>query len=163
MRARSRSTPDRNDGIKVDQTVINGDGLVGRVIEVGPTTATILLLTDPTFTVGARMAGSLEIGAVTGQGVDPLALELFNPQARARSRRPARHVGQSRKDRPFVPGVPIGEVIAVTPTPGALDPIGHGRPFANLTALRSGRRGRRTAAQGPARRVLPRRPRPAPT
>ncbi len=123
-----------NDGIKVDQTVINGDGLVGRVIEVGPSTATILLLADPTFTVGARMAGSLESGAVTGQGVDPLALELFNPQAAVEAGDLLVTLG-SRQGKPFVPGVPIGEVISVTPTPGALTRSATVRPFANLTAL----------------------------
>lgn len=123
-----------NDGIKLDQTVINGDGLVGRVIEVGPTTATVLLLADPTFTVGARMAGTLESGAVTGQGVDPLALELFNPQAALASGDLLVTLG-SRAGRPFVPGVPIGEVVSVTPTPGALTRSATVRPFANLTAL----------------------------
>lgn len=122
------------DGIKVDQTVINGDGLVGRVIQVGPSTATILLLSDPTFAVGARMAGSLETGAVTGQGADALTLELFNPQATLNEGDLLVTLG-SRSGRPFVPGVPIGEVLSVTPTPGALTRSATVQPFANLTAL----------------------------
>ncbi len=36
-------------------TVLNGDGLVGRVTTVGPNTATVLLANDPDFTVGTRM------------------------------------------------------------------------------------------------------------
>jgi cell shape-determining protein MreC len=35
------------DGIRPDMTVLNGDGLVGRVKTVGPTTATVLLAVDP--------------------------------------------------------------------------------------------------------------------
>ncbi|NJQ16780.1 UbiA family prenyltransferase, partial [Streptomyces bohaiensis] len=38
-----------------DMTVLNGDGLVGRVTTVGPGTATVLLASDPNFTVGTRM------------------------------------------------------------------------------------------------------------
>lgn len=105
------------DGLSTDLTVLNGDGLVGRVIEVGTSTATILLISDPTFTVGARLAGSLETGSVTGQGAAPLALELFNPQAEVARGDLLVTLG-SREDMPFVPGVPIGEVISVKPTQG---------------------------------------------
>jgi rod shape-determining protein MreC len=122
------------DGLSDDLTVLNGDGLVGRVIEVGTSTATILLIADPTFSVGARLAGSLETGSVTGQGAAPLALELFNPQAQVARGDLLVTLG-SREDMPFVPGVPIGEVISVKPTPGALTRSATVRLFANLTAL----------------------------
>ncbi len=36
------------DGLRRDQTVINGDGLVGRLTTVGFTTSTVLLAVDPT-------------------------------------------------------------------------------------------------------------------
>ncbi len=39
------------DGVTRDMTVLNGDGLVGRVTTVGPDTATVLLANDPDFTV----------------------------------------------------------------------------------------------------------------
>ncbi len=43
------------DGIKRDMTVLNADGLVGRVTTVGPDSSTVLLANDPDFTVGTRM------------------------------------------------------------------------------------------------------------
>ena len=43
------------DGIEPGQTVVDGDGLLGRTVRVGPFTSTVLLLTDPGFTVGARL------------------------------------------------------------------------------------------------------------
>ena len=49
-------------------TVLNGDGLVGRVTTVGPNTSTVLLASDPDFTVGTRMEKSDELGFATGQG-----------------------------------------------------------------------------------------------
>lgn len=48
------------DGLEVDMTVINGAGLVGRVVEVGPRTATVVLLVDATTSVwgpGGGVAG----------------------------------------------------------------------------------------------------------
>ena len=46
------------DGITRDMTVLNGDGLVGRITTVGPDTSTVLLANDPDFTVGTRMESS---------------------------------------------------------------------------------------------------------
>jgi len=122
------------DGITIDQTVLNGDGLVGRVTGVGPSTATILLLNDPSFAVGARLAGTMEIGAVRGQGRDPLALEVLNPQAQVAVDDALVTLG-SRDGRPFVPGVPIGEVYQVEATPGALTRTALVRPYVDFTTL----------------------------
>ena len=58
-----------SDGIRPDMTVINGDGLVGRVKTVGPTTSTVLLAVDPESSVGVRLEGSMEVGFTTGQGI----------------------------------------------------------------------------------------------
>ena len=35
------------DGVRPEMTVLNGDGLVGRVVQVGPSTSTVVLLSDP--------------------------------------------------------------------------------------------------------------------
>src|SRR3954470_525240 len=42
------------DGVRPEMTVVNGDGLVGRVKTVGPTTSTVLLAIDPDSSVGVR-------------------------------------------------------------------------------------------------------------
>lgn len=49
-------------------TVLNGEGLVGRVTTVGPNTATVLLANDPDFTVGTRLEKTDELGFAKGQG-----------------------------------------------------------------------------------------------
>ncbi|MFZ0325309.1 MAG: rod shape-determining protein MreC [Actinomycetes bacterium] len=122
------------DGIKIDQTVINGDGLVGRVASVGSSTATIVLLPDPSFAVGARLARTMEIGAVRGQGRAPLTLEVLNPQAQVSVSDALVTLG-SRDGRPFVPGVPIGEVYKVEATPGALTRTALVKPYVDFTTL----------------------------
>jgi len=103
----------RNDGLKPDLTVINGDGLVGRVLTAGLHSSTVLLTVDPSVSIGIRMEGSQEIGVLSGTGGAALTLQLLNPQARLRPGDRLVTFG-SRAGRPYVPGVPIGEVIAVS-------------------------------------------------
>jgi rod shape-determining protein MreC len=58
-----------DDGIKVDMPVVNGAGLVGKVVQVTPSRSTVQLITDPDFLVGVRLLGSdLATGTAHGQG-----------------------------------------------------------------------------------------------
>jgi rod shape-determining protein MreC len=122
------------DGISRDLTVLNGDGLVGRVVEVGPWTSTVLLAVDPDFRAGVRLESSMDIGYVTGKGERPLALDLLGGQARVAEG--DRLVTQgSVNDRPFVPGVPVGEVISVQATPGSPTKTATVRPYVDFARL----------------------------
>ncbi|MGP3979973.1 rod shape-determining protein MreC [Streptomyces sp. KR80] len=123
-----------NDGIARDMTVLNGDGLVGRVTTVGPATSTVLLANDPDFTVGTRMEKTAELGFATGQGDRPLRLQLLNGKAKV-SKGDRLVTFGSRADRPFVPGVPVGEVVRVDPADGALTRTVQVRPFVGFTKL----------------------------
>ncbi|HEX3223113.1 MAG TPA: rod shape-determining protein MreC, partial [Nocardioides sp.] len=55
-------------GVRADQTVLNADGLVGRVLRVTRTTATVLLIVDTDSVVGGRLGTNLEIGFLRGRG-----------------------------------------------------------------------------------------------
>ncbi len=124
----------RDDGVSPDMTVLNGDGLVGRVTTVGPGTATVLLANDPSFTVGTRLEGSEEIGFATGHGDNELDVQLLNHQADV-------HEGDrmvtfgSEDNEPFVPGVPVGEVVSVDRSAGDLTRTVQVRPFVAFTQL----------------------------
>nr|WP_202542119.1 rod shape-determining protein MreC [Streptomyces sp. SID2563] len=122
------------DGVKRDMTVINGDGLVGRVTTVGPDTATVLLANDPDFTVGTRMESTDELGFATGQGSRPLAVQFLNGKAKVRKGDRLVTFGSS-KDKPFVPGVPVGEVVRVDPSGGDLTRTVYVRPYVSFTKL----------------------------
>ncbi|HSA53781.1 MAG TPA: rod shape-determining protein MreC [Yinghuangia sp.] len=122
------------DGIKTDMTVLNGDGLVGRITTVGPMTATVLLATDPGFSVGSRMAGSMEIGIATGQGDRPMRLQLLNGQAQVKIGDRLVSFG-SEGGRPFVPGVPVGEITEIRSTPGTLTKTVEVKPFVRFSSL----------------------------
>ncbi|MDT0453999.1 rod shape-determining protein MreC [Streptomyces hesseae] len=123
-----------NDGVRRDMTVLNGDGLVGRVTTVGPGTATVLLASDPKFTVGTRMEKTGEIGFANGQGDSSLRVELLNGKATVRKGDRLVTFGSSR-DKPFVAGVPVGEVTHVEPAGGGLTRTLLVRPFVGFSKL----------------------------
>lgn len=126
------------DGLKPDETVLNGEGLVGTVTSVSGHTATVLLDTDAAATVGVRIAGTGEIGAVTGLGhsqAGPAALRLqvFDANAVLAPGQQLVTFG-SVGGRPYVPGVPVGVITRVA-SATALTKIAYVRPFADDGAL----------------------------
>ncbi len=103
-------------GVHPDLTVINNDGLVGRVLRVTRTTATVLLIVDSDSVVGGRVGRSMEVGFLHGRGVlgsdGRLDLELVDDTAV-----PAKHdtvvTWGSEAGGPYVSGVPVGRVVSV--------------------------------------------------
>jgi rod shape-determining protein MreC len=57
-----------DDGIKVGMPVVNGAGLVGRVVLVTGGRSTVQLITDPDFAVGIKLLPSQVTGTARGQG-----------------------------------------------------------------------------------------------
>jgi len=151
-----------NDGIKRDMTVLNGDGLVGRVTTVGPGTSTVLLANDPDFTVGTRMEGSDELGFASGQGDRPLRVQLLNGKTRV-SKGDRLVTFGSQADKPFVPGVPVGFVSRVDPSGGDLTRTIYVTPFVGFTKLDLVGVVVEAPRTDPRDTVLPAKPRPTPT
>jgi rod shape-determining protein MreC len=157
----------RKDGVRAHETVLNGQGLVGTVTQVSADTSTVLLATDASSVVGARMAGSNQIGSVTGTGQElsgptVLRLKLFDANAVLQAGQSLVTFG-SVHNTPYVPGVPIGQVTNVQGNPGSLTQIAIVKPFVNFTSL--GVVGVVVAgpAQDPRDSVLPPGPQPVPT
>jgi rod shape-determining protein MreC len=151
-----------NDGIQRDMTVLNGDGLVGRVTTVGPDTATVLLANDPDFTVGTRMESSDELGFASGQGDRPLRVQLLNGKAEVKKGDRLVTFG-SQADRPFVPGVPVGVVSRVDPSGGDLTRTVYVTPFVSFTKLDIVGVVVQAPKKDPRDTVLPPKPKPTPT
>lgn len=127
----------RRDGVQPDLTVLNGDGLVGRVKTAGPTTATVLLVIDPDSSVGVRLEGSMEVGFTTGQGSghgSELDLRLLDGQSTVGRGDRLVSFG-SQGDRPYVPGVPVGTVESVRGSPGSQTRTATVHPYVDFTAL----------------------------
>ncbi|MEU5834224.1 rod shape-determining protein MreC [Streptomyces diacarni] len=124
----------REDGIRRDMTVLNGDGLVGRVTTVGSSTSTVLLANDPDFTVGTRMEKTNELGFATGRGGNALSVQLLNGKAKVDKGDRLVTFGSS-DDKPFVPGVPVGEVTKVERNKGTLTRTVQVKPYVGFTRL----------------------------
>jgi len=151
-----------NDGIRRDMTVLNGDGLVGRVTTVGPNTATVLLANDPDFTVGTRMEATDELGFASGQGDRPLRVELLNGKAEVKKGDRLVTFG-SQADKPFVPGVPVGVVSRVDPSGGDLTRTLYVTPYVSFTKLDIVGVVVQAPKKDPRDTVLPAKPKPTPT
>lgn len=106
-------------GIRTNMTVISQSGLTGVVKETYSNSATIMLASDPSFRIGVRIAGSQQIGILSGRGNRSASLQLLDNQTSVK-------VGDillsrgSVSNRPFVPGVPVGYVTAIDNSAGAI-------------------------------------------
>ena len=106
-------------GVAVDQTVLTGAGLVGRIASVGPTTSTVLLATDPDSVIGVRLSGAGPIGTAVGQDPHTLRVQFFDPQLKLTVGQPVLTLGTADAAT-SVPGVPVGTISQVLATPGQL-------------------------------------------
>lgn len=103
-------------GLSPDMTVVNNDGLVGRILRVTATTATVLLIIDADSVVGGRVGESMEIGMLHGRGVlgkeGRLDLELIDESVVPRKLDTVVTWG-SESGAPYVAGVPVGRISTV--------------------------------------------------
>lgn len=119
------------DGVRADMTVINGDGLVGRVLSAAPYTSTVALAIDPDVKVGARLQRDAHIGVASGHGLAPLTFTPTDPGVRPKPGDIVETFGSAI----FAPGVPLGQVVSIAPTAGKTTLTAQVRPFVDYTAL----------------------------
>ncbi|WP_050997048.1 MULTISPECIES: rod shape-determining protein MreC [Frankia] len=121
----------RDDGVDVDKTVLNADGLVGTVSSATAHTAVVRLACDPGSRVGARLERTQLLGAVAGgQGPSTLTFTLYD--ASYRVQKGDRLVTFGSMD--YVAGVPIGVVTKVTDV-GGLSRTAEVRPYVSVGTL----------------------------
>ena len=123
-----------NAGIKKNMTVLSQFGIAGVVKDVYPNSALIQLASDPSFKMGARIAGSQQIGILSGQGNHSATLQLLDNSTTV-------NIGDvllargSSSNRPFVPGVPLGYVSRVDNSAGAIAQSAVVRYYTNFSTL----------------------------
>ncbi len=123
-----------NSGIRSNMTVISGFGLVGVVKASFANSAIVQLASDPAFRVGARIARSQQIGILSGQGTRKGMLQLLDNTQEVKVGDAILARG-SNNGRPFVPGVPIGEVTAVDNSAGAVTQTADVKFYSNFATL----------------------------
>lgn len=157
----------RRDGVQPEETVLDGQGLVGTVTQVSAQTCTVLLATDATSVVGVTLASSGQIGWVTGPGKTRSGSGLLRLQVLDASAglTPGEQLVTSASvhDRPYVPGVPVGVISQVENQAGSLTALALVRPYVDFTSLGVVGIVVVPPARNPRFSVLPPKPQPSPT
>jgi rod shape-determining protein MreC len=104
-------------GVRVNDPVINDEGLVGKVAQVASDGAQVTLITDSSVGVSARIGSSGATGIVQPKVGDPNDLLLQYLPANARADRGEYVVTSGTVSSPddslYPPGIPIGQVTSI--------------------------------------------------
>ena len=123
-----------SSGVRANMTVLSGYGLVGVVKFANRDSALVQLASDPAFKIGARIAGTQQIGILSGQGTRKGILQLLDNTTQVR-KGDALLARGSQNGRPFVPGVPIGEVTSVDNSPGSVTQTADVKFYTNFSTI----------------------------
>ena len=96
--------------------------------------ALVLLMSDPSFKMGVRIARNQSVGVLTGQGGNTYKVELLDP-AGTITKGDVLISNGSDGNRPFIPGVPVGYVTSTDQTSAVLTQTGAAKSYSNLGAL----------------------------
>jgi rod shape-determining protein MreC len=126
-------------GLRIDQPVVTGDGLIGRVSAVSADAAKVTLITDHTSGVSAQVVPDGASGLVKPRVGDPSDLLLdFVEKGRPISKGATVVTAgwrSSRLESLFPRGIPIGNVTQVDVTERELYQRVHLKPFADMHRL----------------------------
>ncbi len=120
------------DGIAVGMPVVTGQGLVGRIIQVSANAARVMLITETTSRVSARMQTNRVEGSVVGLASGNLIMELIQLDAPVRE---GDLVLTSGLGGNFPPDIVIGQVTSVRPSERGLYQEAQVRSLINFDTL----------------------------
>jgi len=69
------------DGLRIDGLVVDAHGLVGRLIDVQPSTSLAMLITDPNSRVAGLIERSRESGLLSGEGTSACRFSYLDAEA----------------------------------------------------------------------------------
>jgi rod shape-determining protein MreC len=124
------------DGITAGEPVVAAGGLVGSVLLASAHTATVVLLTAPTFSVGVQLQGG-NIGSAEGVGQSqPLRVTVETTAATPPKMTRGETVVTSGLDlEKFPANIPVGRVASVSTAAGASEPDITVTPMVHLGQL----------------------------
>lgn len=128
-----------NDGVEVEDPVVNGDGLVGTVAAVTGGTAQVTLIADHSSAVSAKVVPVGVQGVVRPNVGDPgdLILDFIDSTKRVHRGQPVVTAGWRSEEieSRFPPNIPIGEVTSAAISAQVASQQVHLRPYADLRDL----------------------------
>ena len=102
------------DGIKPEMAVITPDGVVGKIRDVFPHTAQLLLINDPSSGAGVILATTRIRGIVRGMATGRVEINNLTADSRIK---PGEPVVTSGGDLVFPRGLPVGVIESIAPDP----------------------------------------------
>jgi rod shape-determining protein MreC len=127
------------DGVKTDDPVISGDGLVGRIAAAEPNSAQVMLLTDHASAVSAKVVPAGIQGVVKPEVGDPehLILDFIDSTKRVHGGQTVVTAGWRAQGLAslFPPGLPLGEVTKASIVDQEAKEQVDVRPFADIRNL----------------------------
>ena len=94
-------------GIKVEMPVVNREGLVGKVVEISPQTARVILLTDVGSKVSGLIQNTRDTGLILGDGSPFLKMKFIDADSAAKV---GGLVVSSGLGGVYPKGIPIGKI-----------------------------------------------------
>lgn len=104
-------------GLAVGMPVVDSGGVIGQIIECGPTTSTVRLITDEKSGVAAMVQSSRAQGMLMGSASRQITLNLINTNQKVSV---GDTVVTSGLGGVFPKGLPLGKVTSVEAAPGSL-------------------------------------------
>ena len=127
------------DGVHVDDPVVSGDGLVGRISAVEPGSSQVMLLTDHASSVTAKVVPPGVQGVVEPEVGNPedLILNFIDSTRQVHAGQDVVTAGWRAQghESHFPPGLPVGEVIRASVLEQEASQRVDVRPFADLRNL----------------------------
>ena|SRR5215203_585458 len=127
------------DGVEVDDPVVNGDGLVGKVEAVTGGTAQVTLIADHTSAVSAKIVPSGIQGVMKPSVGDPedMILDFLDSEKRVGKGQSIVTAGwrATGLESGYPPNLPIGEVVVASLLEQEAQQQVHIRPYADLRDL----------------------------
>jgi rod shape-determining protein MreC len=127
------------DGVEIDDPVVNGDGLVGRVSAVTGASARVTLIADHSSAVSAKIVPSGDQGLMKPSvgNPDDLILDFLSSEKRVGKGQSVVTSGWRSQTiaSGYPPNLPIGEVVEASLLEQEAQSQVHIRPFADLRDL----------------------------
>lgn len=122
-----------DDGVGEGMPVVEGSGLVGKVIQVTSGSSRVLLAIDPNFSAATRSATTGDVGVVTGQGSELMRMVTNNPDAQLEAGHEV--VTNNYAFGVFPHGIPVGVVEARQQAGSQLNASVLVRPYVDFNRL----------------------------
>ena len=119
-------------GVKKKMAIVNAEGLVGRVVEVAPFNARVILLIDPESRVSSIFQDSRDLGVAEGDGSTLLRVTHIDRQS---SVKVGDRILSSGLGGVYPKAIPIGTVEMVGTEKESLELFATARPFVNFSKL----------------------------